>query len=147
MKEDLKQHLSQKSSSELVAIITRLIRENPKLELFIDDRTADIEKSIKHLRYGGEHPSDFVKRFKRVQSLVLKTRTPLPYLMQLLDRILKILDTNEQWDQLDNAAGHLVRSLNDEIKMLGLTQQREHFRIIKEKVSEYHDFLLDYIED
>ena len=147
MKKDLKQHLSQKSSSELIAIITRLAHENPKLELFIDDRTADIGQIIKKLRYGGEHPSDFVKRFKRIQSLVLKTQNPLPDLLRLLDKMLKIIDTNEQWDQLDDIACTLVKSINDEIKKLGSTQQKEQLRIIKEKVGEYNDFLLDYLED
>jgi len=146
MNEDLKLHLSQKSPPELVAIITRIVRENPKLELFVDDRTSDIEKLIKQLRYGGEYPSDFVKRFKQVQSLALKTPAPLPYLLQLLDKILKILDTNEQWDQLDNVAGNLVKSISAQINTLGSAQQKAQFKVVKEKVGKYQDFLLDYLE-
>ena len=142
----LERYLLKKEKEELVEIILRLVKLDPRLSLFVDDRTDGLDLRIKKLKYDGtDHPHEFVQEFRRIHSLVVKADNKLQLLLLLFDKIVKILNANDQWDELDSAAMLVAKSLNKTLKKIDTPSRELFLAQINEKVG-YQDFLLDFFD-
>ncbi|MEK6947978.1 MAG: hypothetical protein AABX19_01930 [Nanoarchaeota archaeon] len=143
--DSLEKQLLNKSKEELIEILKRLVKNDKGLELFINNNTDNIYKLIRNLRYDDYDLSDFVKRTRRIHDLIITKDNNLQELLELLYKILKIMNTYDQSNLLDNLAIKITKSINKELRKLPKNKAQ---KIRKEIISklEYQEFIEEILE-